>query len=547
MPIQPVTAAVRNGRIELQTPFALKDLCRQIGGARWDAQIKRWTYPASPLAAEEIERVMVGQRFEADQEFQKLAERRPVPQTKQAVDLPDLPGPAGALPAWLHQRRAFAFARTLDAPMLGMWMRSGKSRVSVALINDWQCRTVLILCPVKACRIWPAQFEQYSEARYTVGQFVDGHTGKRAKQIAQFREAALARGERVAVVLNHEACWRAEMGKYLRSVEWDCVVVDESQRGKSHNGKFSRYLTLLSASAKKRICLTGTPMPHSPLDIFAQYRFLDQSVFGGSYHRFRMRYAVLGGYLGKEVLAFDNQDEMHERMNRIGFFLGKKELDEAIDAPGEMDLNQPVEMPPTMKEAYAKLEKDFYVRVERGEITAQNALVQLLRLQQFTSGFVKLDETGAEEWLGSWKADALYDVLRDLQPPVVVWCRFKRDLQTIAETAEKLGWRHGEISGSRSDLTEDGRMPDWVDLMGVQIQSGGVAIDLTRACVAVSYSCGFSLGDYQQMRERLRGTHQKQKTTYIHLVVPGTVDEYTYDALQRREDVVRSILERPHG
>ena len=52
------------------------------------------------------------------------------------------------------------------------------------------------------------------------------------------------------------------------------------------------------------MALTGTPAHTSPLDVYAQYRFLDPGIFGANFSAFRDRYAVMGGYGGYQVVAY---------------------------------------------------------------------------------------------------------------------------------------------------------------------------------------------------------------------------------------------------
>jgi SNF2 family DNA or RNA helicase len=81
-------------------------------------------------------------------------------------------------------------------------------------------------------------------------------------------------------------------------------------------------------------------------------------------------------------------------------------------------------------------------------------------------------------------------------------------------------------------------------ILGVQIQSGGLGIDCTRAAYAFYYSLGFSLGDYEQSLARLRRPGQTRCVRYYHLVAKHTVDEQVYAALRDRRVVVDAVMER---
>jgi SNF2 family DNA or RNA helicase len=78
----------------------------------------------------------------------------------------------------------------------------------------------------------------------------------------------------------------------------------------------------------------------------------------------------------------------------------------------------------------------------------------------------------------------------------------------------------------------------------VQIQSGGVGIDCSRAAYAFYYSLGFSLGDYEQSLARLRRPGQTRCVRYYHLVCEGTVDAQVYAALRERRNVIEAVLRK---
>jgi SNF2 family DNA or RNA helicase len=89
--------------------------------------------------------------------------------------------------------------------------------------------------------------------------------------------------------------------------------------------------------------------------------------------------------------------------------------------------------------------------------------------------------------------------------------------------------------------------PD-VDVLGVQIQSGGVGVDLTRTRYCIYYGVGYSLGDYQQSLARVHRPGQTRPVVYNHLVATGTVDEGVYAALDSKRDAVEAVIERmKHG
>mgnify|MGYP000232781153 CR=1 FL=1 len=76
----------------------------------------------------------------------------------------------------------------------------------------------------------------------------------------------------------------------------------------------------------------------------------------------------------------------------------------------------------------------------------------------------------------------------------------------------------------------------------MQVQAGGLGIDLSEARYAIFYTLTFSLGDYQQAVARVHRPGQDHPVMVYRLVAAGTVDRKILHALDRRRNVIESIL-----
>lgn len=475
----------------------------------------------------------------------------------------------GAPPHWVHQRRAFHFARDLDAAGIYIGMGGGKSRVVVDLVRDAGDQRVLILCPKNVIGVWPKQFELYAPGEYRMVTPTKGSVAKRAAEITKALDSTEPRP--IVVVVNYDSAWREPMKKLLLSMQWatwDRVVLDESHRVKSAGGKASRFVQLLGKRAKRRLCLTGTPMPHSPLDVYGQYRFLDPRIFGTNFTRFRARYAILGGYpveqwnpatrqrelMGTQIVGWMHEEELAARTYSIAYRIADEELDAILGLEPPIHEERSVELAPSTMRLYGALYRDFCADVGEGRVSFDNALVRLLRLAQVTSGHLPTEITDADtgevtdvavEVFDTAKADALKDLLEDIPPgePVVVFARFTHDLDEVERIAGELERSYAELSGRRRDgLADDSTLVEGVDVVGVNMRSGGEGVDFSRAHYCVFVSVGFSLGDYEQALKRTHRPGQTRRVVYYHLVARGTVDEQVYEALRERRDVVEYVL-----
>jgi SNF2 family DNA or RNA helicase len=76
-----------------------------------------------------------------------------------------------------------------------------------------------------------------------------------------------------------------------------------------------------------------------------------------------------------------------------------------------------------------------------------------------------------------------------------------------------------------------------------QIETAGLGITLNAASTAVLYSVDFNYASYEQALSRIHRAGQTKKCTYIHLVVPGSIDEHILQALERKEDLATRIVD----
>lgn len=449
--------------------------------------------------------------------------------------------PAKTTPAlWAHQDRAIEFALERSATLLYMGLGTGKSRCAIEVARRSGAKRILILCPLSVCDAWSDQFAKFGPEA-TIAILNKGAVKSKAKRAAEADSRAWAYSHPLVVVVNYESARAGAMANYIGQHHWDLLVIDESHRAKSPSGTTSRWLSRIAPKCARRLALTGTPMPHSPLDVYAQFRALDPSIFGWSFVKFRRRYAVMGGFQGKQVQSFQNLDQLQERMGRITYQASR----DVLDLPEAIHERRVVDLGAKAQRMYREMETDFCTRVREGEVTAANALVKLLRLQQMTSGRVTVEtETHAElVQVDDAKQKALADIFTDLpaDEPVVVFGRFRADLAAVHAAAEATGRESLELSGSRRELGEwqQGVAP----VLAVQIQSGGTGIDLTRAAYCVYLSTGFSLGDYEQSLARVHRPGQDRTVFYFHILARGTVDEQVYGALRKRKQVVEAILD----
>lgn len=338
----------------------------------------------------------------------------------------------------------------------------------------------------------------------------------------------------------------------------DVIVVDESHRIKGDSSNVSRAVARLRDHAPRRLILTGTVMPHSPLDVWAQWRFLRPEAFRwlvkGSWQpmpfgAFQERYAQMGGWMGKQVVGFQRLDEMRKIMAQNSITVRKKD---ALDLPPTADVPVPVNLSARERSAYEQMKATLAVTLAGGvSASVPNRLAQAMRLRQITSGFLVDDQTGTVTDLGSSKVRTALSLIHDTlvgEKRVVVFCHFRREVQAVAagikgaevqvitgetkpQERERLRKRFG------SDAPE--RM-----VMVAQMRTMSLAVnELVTATHALFLSVSERRDDWVQARDRLDRLGQTgESVTFWNLTAPGTVDEAILTAHRDRTSVEDAVL-----
>ncbi len=525
--------AYQDNRIYARCPPRRNGAVRTLPGYRWHPKLGAWSFPASIFIAEQLKDMFGSSAFEESaawllKELQHYYDIR-------ARDVPaDLADPPSLTNSWLHQRHAYWYIKDLRGAGIFMEMGTGKSKVAVDIVANRGDQKILVVAPKRVLNVWVREFEKHSIRPTAVIPLTRSTNRAKTNQILEYD------GDfPVAFVTNYEIVWRKPLADVILDYDFDCVIADEVHRLKKPGGKASLFMSRLGGRVPYRLGLSGTPMPNSPLDIYAIYRFLDPGVFGTNYEGFESRYAIKGGYEGKQVVGYRNLDELHRRVYDIAFRVKSADV---LDLPEPIFETYTLQLSRKANDIYRQMEKESIITFKESEsLIADNVLTQLLRLQQITSGH--LPDGDELRVVDTEKANLLKDILEDIdiREPIVIFARFRHDLQQIREVSESQGRRCAELSG-QADQLEDWKKGDY-DVMAVQIQAGGEGEDFTRARYAIYYSLGFSLKDYEQSRFRVLRPGQTRTPVFIHLVAENTVDEKVMKALQDKKQVIESVLD----
>jgi len=460
--------------------------------------------------------------------------------------------------SWAHQTAAVDFCRERRASVLNMGLRTGKTRVVIELWEEWKPKLTVIIAPKRVMPVWPQQFALHSDEDVLVCE-PRGSSSQKATSWMKHVRRFKPHGPSVAV-LNYESFWRGMLGELLLSMHVDLLVFDEVHKIKSPIGKASKFAQRLAPQCERVLGLSGTLMPHSPMDAWAVGMVIDPNVLGRSFTVHRNTYAIVRKQTVRQkgrvrevpiIVGYRNEEDLGRRLAKFCYSVDR----DVLDLPPATHEIVECELSKDCLRIYEPLAAGFSAECKSGVINPANALVKFTRLAQLTGGWAAVDSQTGER-VDKAKMEATQELIELAgKEPIVVFAMYKHDLAQIRNAA---ALAFGESTKPNPDITRVGQKM-WYELSGsvdeldlwkqhggvlaCQIRSGGIGIDLTAARYCVFYSVGHSLGDYEQALARIHGPDRHDPVTYFHLVAPGTVDEAVYEALQCRKDIITTVVD----
>lgn len=430
-------------------------------------------------------------------------------------------------------------------------MGCGKTLTAIAvagtLYSERKINKLLVVAPTSVCSVWPEDFGKFADFPH-LEKIMLGTKSQRLKQLKEL-ESFPCEALKVAVI-NYESVWRDDIFDKLVEFNADMIICDESQRIKTHDAQQSKAMHKLGDLARYKLILSGTPVQNNAVDLYSQYRFLDPTVFGNNFYKFRNRFCVMGGFNRRQIVNYKDLDLLIKKEHSIAYRVTKKE---ALDLPEQTFETRYITLTPSEKKLYNTLKKESATELANGEtISASTVLTKLLRLQQFTGGFVIADGEEKPRQIGFGKINALEDIVDDYVidsgKKLVIFARFRAELDLIQNLLDKKKLKYGVIYGDiklsdRGEIVKDFQENEETKVFLAQIDTAGLGITLTAADTCVYYSVNFNYAAYSQSLARIHRIGQRNTCTYIHLTTKGTVDELIMKALHKKEDLAKTIVD----
>jgi hypothetical protein len=461
--------------------------------------------------------------------------------------------------AFNHQKTALELAAGQKAFAYFMDMGTGKSKTLIDEMAElYACGEIeraLIVAPAGVHYQW---FEQQLVEHWPLAlPMQSGFVGQGAKnKWPEFNDD----NQMTILCVNIDALMMRPMtNKLINFVKGHktLVAIDESQKIKNPQATRTTRCFELGEVASYRRILTGTPMAKGPEDYYAQFKFLDLGIIGvKSFAGFKRQYCEIGGFNGNSVIGYRNTEQLHQLIAPYSFRIEKSEC---LDLPPKLYQRVPIELGSEQRSVYLELKHQLLTELSDGSlITAEQAVQRILRLQQVVQGFLPREDGSFEEYDLSNRIAALDDLVEAARSKVVIWCRFRHDINMLMERHKGQAVRYdGATNQSEREIAKQAFMDEKSDikLFISNAKAGGAGLNLAGACDTVIYfSNSFSSLDRWQSEDRTHRIGTRGTVNYYDIVARGTIDTTILANLRRKKDItdmslneLRSLIEDTDG
>lgn len=432
----------------------LPEMCKSIGGGRWDPKRKAWVYDLHWLVCLKIRKQIatpLGWRIRLSVEMKEWAEAEKLRQDAipdaQSNELKKL-----ALSEYAPQIWSAVSRRPFQTVGIDFGVRTrrfiladdpglGKTLQTIGMMEESQIQGPILVVANKSAQqiTWPNEIRKWTNDRVVVFDATIPKAERDQKIYDLFDsfyddEENFVGGERVWVVMNpYWVRMKAEVddyGKYIRNDDgvkivkaevpaifmdtWSAVIADESHEtlatdtgnAKKWSQQRQGLGALRVASDGFKISISGTPMRGKPVNMFGQLNWLYPEQYTGFWNWAKRHFKVTNdGHRGAmEVGSLLNEKEFYKELAPVMIRRDKAMV--ASDLPPKQyggshfdpkDDNTVIgvwlPMEKEQKKAYEEfVKKQVFTDLEGNELDAIGVLAQYTRMKQLATSFGSVGE-----------------------------------------------------------------------------------------------------------------------------------------------------------
>ncbi len=438
-----------------------------------------------------------------------------------------------------HQVEAIEYVASNENSALFDEQGLGKTKIIIdALIKNIKSNEIdgsIIICKNSLIENWRQEILQHSFLNSIV---LRGSKNEKGQKFMGFSHFYIINYESVATEL--------ERLKFFMRIRRFAIALDESHTIKNPKSKTTQAVWLLSKLAYKRIIISGTPVANKPVDLWAQYYFLDEGLLlGNNYQEFISHYSI-------DIKENKNEEEHKFSTLRsiINYNSLRRTKTDVLELPEKIFIDKPVTLTGRQKDLYLTLKEELVIEIQNyeGEIVLDESsdyLKKIIRLIQLASNPYVIDKSYDETPAKYIILDELVQDIVSNSEKAIIWSSFIENIRILSRRYKDLNavMLYGDIPiEKRNANIRSFKNDPECKLLIANPAAAREGLTLTSANNAIYLDRNFNLVDYLQSQDRIHRISQTKKCKIIKLLGVGTIDEYV-DEILRRKKVVADYVQ----
>lgn len=429
-----------------------------------------------------------------------------------------------------HQNSSVKFKRDHPRSFDTSDCGTGKTRTEIDTFDQYGSKCALVLAPKSILEpAWAEDIRTFAP-----------HL-KHSIAYAENREEAFAANADMYIT-NHDAVkWLAKQSpKFFE--RFSTLICDELTFAKHHTSARSKALNKIKRYFSVRRGCTATPNSNTITDIWNQIYVLDDGRrLGPNFGYFRSQVCT-PTQTGPDANMLRWEDRPEAEIAVYGLIADMTIRHQNYDLPPNHEYTRKIKLPPKLRAAYMKLEKDSLLQIQEKTVTAVNGAVLATKLLQIASGAVysqgDIEGEGEYVLLDTSRYELTLDLCEEARQTVVFFQWRHQKEQMVAE-AERRGHNYAVLDGSvtnihhRNDIVKNFQKGFYRELF-IHPQTGAHGLTLTRGTRTIWPSPTFNQELYHQGIKRIHRAGQTEVTDTITLLAHDTYDEIAYASREKK-------------
>lgn len=475
--------------------------------------------------------------FNLDEKFERLREFKHIPEIKAPENLQSILRPyqtAGY--QWLSYLNDVGWGGIL-ADDMGL----GKTVQALTMLQHYQSENgslkAIVICPTTLIYNWENEIR-----KFTPGLDWRIHHGS-------MRTRDTKEMEKTSVIITTYGTLRSDI-QVLMKINYDYVILDESQAIKNPASKVTKAACLLNA--KNKICMSGTPLQNNTFDIFAQMNFLNPGLLG-SMEFFRNEFATPIDKFGEQ------EQKEHLKKLLYPFILRRTKEQVAKDLPEKTETILFCEMDKEQRKIYDAYRNSYRDKImgtidqqgiDKSQLTILQGLMKLRQIcdspailneeDKYPNHSIKLDELTREitENIGEHKA--------------LIFSQFLGMLALIKTRLQEEGIQYEYFDGSTSIQDRQKAIDNFQGnencrVFLISLKAGGVGLNLTAADYVYIVDPWWNPAVEQQAIDRTHRIGQTKNIFAYRMICIDTIEDKILQLQERKRKLASELISDDAG